>query len=76
MICDTPAILDPECRVCPKLEELEGLLGELLEEPRRWREDQGLTQGINSPIYGGLNMAPARLIAWRGRLERAMAHAT
>jgi len=35
MICDTPAILDPECRVCPKLEELEGVLGELLEEPAR-----------------------------------------
>ena len=35
MLCDTPAILDPECRVCPKLEELEGVLGELLEEPGR-----------------------------------------
>jgi superfamily II DNA or RNA helicase len=35
MICDTPAILDPACRVCPKLEELEGVLGELLEEPSR-----------------------------------------
>ena len=30
MICDTPAILDPTCRVCPKLEELEGILGDLL----------------------------------------------
>jgi superfamily II DNA or RNA helicase len=35
MICDTPAILDPECRVCPKLEELEGVLGDLLQEPDR-----------------------------------------
>ena len=35
MICDTPAILDPACRICPKLEELEGVLGELLEEPSR-----------------------------------------
>ncbi len=35
MVCDTPAILDPECRVCPKLEELEGILGDLLEEPDR-----------------------------------------
>jgi hypothetical protein len=35
MICDTPAILDPQCRVCPKLEELEGVLCELLEEPSR-----------------------------------------
>ena len=35
MICDTPAILDPACRVCPKLEELEGVLSELLEEPTR-----------------------------------------
>ena len=35
MICDTPAILDPNCRVCPKLEELEGVLGELLEDGER-----------------------------------------
>jgi hypothetical protein len=35
MVCDTPAILDPTCRVCPKLEELEGILDDLLEEPDR-----------------------------------------
>jgi superfamily II DNA or RNA helicase len=35
MICDTPAILDPTCRVCPKLEELEKILGDLLAEPDR-----------------------------------------
>ncbi|MGD0292137.1 MAG: SNF2-related protein, partial [Candidatus Binataceae bacterium] len=35
MICDTPAILDPTCRVSPKLEELEGILSDLLEEPER-----------------------------------------
>ena len=35
MICDTPAILDPTCRVSPKLEELERVLGDLLEEPDR-----------------------------------------
>src|SRR5258705_9447170 len=35
MICDTPAILDPTCRICPKLEELEGILGDLLAEPDR-----------------------------------------
>ncbi len=35
MICDTPAILDPDCRVCPKLEELEGVLEELLEDGER-----------------------------------------
>jgi superfamily II DNA or RNA helicase len=35
MICDTPAILDPACRVSPKLEELEGILGDLLDEPER-----------------------------------------
>jgi hypothetical protein len=35
MVCDTPAILDPTCRVSPKLEELEGILGDLLEEPER-----------------------------------------
>jgi hypothetical protein len=35
MICDTPAILDPTCRVSPKLEELERILSDLLEEPER-----------------------------------------
>src|SRR5271166_2025402 len=35
MICDTPAILDPTCRVSPKLEELERILDDLLEEPDR-----------------------------------------
>lgn len=34
MICDTPAILDPECRISPKLEELERVLGDLLAEPQ------------------------------------------
>jgi len=33
MICDTPAILDPACRISPKLEELERLFGDLLAEP-------------------------------------------
>jgi hypothetical protein len=35
MICDTPAILDPTCRVCPKLEELERVLDDLLQDPER-----------------------------------------
>ncbi|HXW24442.1 MAG TPA: DEAD/DEAH box helicase [Xanthobacteraceae bacterium] len=35
MICDTPAILDPKCRVSPKLEELERILNDLFEEPDR-----------------------------------------
>ncbi|HLH93819.1 MAG TPA: DEAD/DEAH box helicase [Xanthobacteraceae bacterium] len=35
MVCDTPAILDPSCRVSPKLEELERILTDLLEEPDR-----------------------------------------
>jgi SNF2 family DNA or RNA helicase len=35
MICDTPAILDPSCRISPKLEELEGILTDLLGEPDR-----------------------------------------
>ncbi|HEX4767359.1 MAG TPA: DEAD/DEAH box helicase [Lichenihabitans sp.] len=35
MICDTPAILDPTCRVSPKLEELEPILADLLQEPDR-----------------------------------------
>jgi hypothetical protein len=35
MVCDTPAILDPTCRISPKLEELEGVLSDLLDEPDR-----------------------------------------
>jgi superfamily II DNA or RNA helicase len=35
MICDTPYILDPDCRVSPKLDELENILVELLAEPGR-----------------------------------------
>lgn len=31
MLCDTPYILDPECRISPKLRELENILEELLE---------------------------------------------
>ncbi|HEX2642785.1 MAG TPA: DEAD/DEAH box helicase, partial [Thermoanaerobaculia bacterium] len=33
MICDTPYILDPECRVCPKLAELAEILEEVLDDP-------------------------------------------
>ena len=33
MVCDTPYILDPDSRACPKLEELEGILADLLAEP-------------------------------------------
>src|SRR4051812_17841161 len=33
MICDTPYILDTDCRVCPKLAELVEILEELLTEP-------------------------------------------
>jgi len=35
MTCDTPYILDPKVRDCPKLEELERVLEELLEDPER-----------------------------------------
>jgi SNF2 domain-containing protein/helicase-like protein len=35
MVCDTPAILDPTCRISPKLEELEGILEDLLDDPDR-----------------------------------------
>lgn len=35
MICDTPYILDPQCRISPKLEELERLLPDLLADPER-----------------------------------------
>ena len=33
MLCDTPYILDPDCRICPKLEELESVLADLAAEP-------------------------------------------
>lgn len=32
MLCDTPYILDEKCRICPKLEELESILEEILQE--------------------------------------------
>jgi hypothetical protein len=35
MVCDTPHILDPNCRISPKLEELERVLAELVAEPDR-----------------------------------------
>jgi superfamily II DNA or RNA helicase len=35
MICDTPAILDPACRISPKLEELERIFSDLFEEDDR-----------------------------------------
>jgi superfamily II DNA or RNA helicase/microcompartment protein CcmK/EutM len=35
MICDTPYILDRDCRVCPKLDELAPILAELLADPER-----------------------------------------
>jgi hypothetical protein len=35
MICDTPYILDPACRVSPKLDELENILADLLADPGR-----------------------------------------
>ena len=35
MVCDTPAILDPACRVSPKLDELEDILDDLFAEPGR-----------------------------------------
>ena len=33
MVCDTPYILDKDCRISPKLQELESILSELLEDP-------------------------------------------
>ncbi len=35
MICDTPYILDPACRVSPKLDELENVLADMLADPDR-----------------------------------------
>lgn len=35
MLCDTPYILDPSCRVSPKLEELERVLTEVIADPDR-----------------------------------------
>lgn len=32
MVCDTPYILDEDCRVCPKLHELESILEELFQD--------------------------------------------
>ena len=32
MLCDTPYILDEDCRICPKLEELESIFEEIPED--------------------------------------------
>lgn len=32
MLCDTPYIIDPDCRVCPKLQELDNILAELFQD--------------------------------------------
>ena len=57
MVCDTPAILDPACRVSPKLDELEGVLSDLLEEPDRkiivfseWERMLALVRGLAAEI--------------------------
>ena len=57
MVCDTPAILDPECRVCPKLEELERVLEDLLQEPDRkiiifseWERMLGLVRELAAEL--------------------------
>ncbi len=57
MICDTPAILDPDCRVCPKLEELERVREDLLQEPDRkiiifseWERMLGLVRELAGEI--------------------------
>ena len=57
MVCDTPAILDPTCRLSPKLEELEGVLSDLLEEPNRkiivfseWERMLALVRGLAAEI--------------------------
>ena len=57
MVCDTPAILDPTCRISPKLEELEGILADLLEEPDRkvivfseWERMLGLVRELASEM--------------------------
>jgi len=31
MICDTPFILDPECKLCPKLSELAQILENMMQ---------------------------------------------
>jgi superfamily II DNA/RNA helicase len=53
MLCDTPYILDQECTVCPKLEELEEILGEIAAKPTNkviifseWERMLSLVKGL------------------------------
>lgn len=53
MLCDTPYILDEDCRICPKLEELETILEELFQNPAvkiiifsEWERMLMLVQGL------------------------------
>jgi hypothetical protein len=57
MVCDTPAILDAACRISPKLDELERVLEDLLEEPERkiivfseWERMLGLVRELAAEI--------------------------
>lgn len=60
MICDTPYILDPECRICPKLGELEEILREALSDPQskilifsEWERMLDLVRGLAQEMEVG-----------------------
>jgi hypothetical protein len=60
MIADTPYILDPECRVCPKLDELRQLLSELVQTPENkiiiFSEWEGMLSLIRELVEGELQI--------------------
>ena len=64
MVCDTPYILDPNCRISPKLEELERVLAELVAEPDRkiilfseWERMLFLVRELAEEMGAGIRLA-------------------
>ena len=60
MLCDTPYILDPRCKDSPKLEELEKILGELLDQDNHkiiifseWTRMLDLVRGLANKLEIG-----------------------
>lgn len=76
MICDTPYILDSDCRICPKLGELREILGETLAEPgtkilifSEWERMLELARDLASEMEAGFAWHTGSVPTQRRRAE-------